>query len=91
SPGAVARIADRHTGIGFDQLVLLQYPRGAADVFVRFLNADGSEAGACGNGSRCAAAYVLDHIGGDSLTLETISGLLPARRLGDGSITVDMG
>ncbi len=92
SDSAVGRIADRHTGIGFDQLVLLERPRAQdADVFVRFLNADASEAGACGNGSRCAAAYVLDRTGGDSLTLETISGLLPARRHTDGLVTVDMG
>lgn len=91
SSAAVARIADRHTGIGFDQLVLLERPRSpAAQVFVRFLNADASEAGACGNGSRCAAAYVLDRSGGDSLILETLSGLLPAQRR-DGLITVDMG
>jgi diaminopimelate epimerase len=92
SPELVARIADRHTGIGFDQLVLLEPPRSpAARVFVRFINADGSEAGACGNGSRCAAAFVLDRAGGDALTLETISGLLPARRRDDGLISVDMG
>ena len=92
SPPAVARIADRHTGIGFDQLVLLERSRSPeAQVFVRFLNADGSEAGACGNGSRCAVAYVLDQIGGDTLSLETTSGVLPARRRDDGLITVDMG
>ncbi len=92
SPGAVTRIADRHTGVGFDQLVLLEPPRSiSADVFVRFINADGSEAGACGNGSRCAVSYVLDRVGGDFVTLETVSGILPARR-GDGElITVDMG
>jgi diaminopimelate epimerase len=92
TPAAVARIADRHTGIGFDQMVLLEPPRALeAQVFVRFLNADGSEAGACGNGSRCAVAYVLDRTGGDALALETISGILPARRGDDGLITVDMG
>ena len=91
-PDAVARIADRHTGVGFDQLVLIEPPRSlAADVFVRFINADGSEAGACGNGSRCAVAYLLDRLGGNYLTLETVSGILPARLGEDGLVTVDMG
>jgi diaminopimelate epimerase len=92
SPETIARIADRHSGVGFDQLVMLEPPRSmAADVFVRFINADGSEAGACGNGSRCAVDYLLDRAGGDFLTLETVSGVLPARRNSDGLITVDMG
>jgi diaminopimelate epimerase len=92
SAAAVRRIADRHTGIGLDQLILLEPPHDPeADVFLRFLNADGSEAGACGNGSRCAAAYLLDRRGGDALVLETLSGLLPAQRHADGRVTVDMG
>ena len=88
----VAKLADRHTGIGFDQLVLLERQRSpGAEVFVRFVNSDGSEAGACGNGSRCAAAYMLDRSGGDRLVLETVSGLLPTTRHADGLVTVDMG
>jgi len=91
-PELVARMADRHIGVGFDQLVILEPPRSpGADLLVRFLNADGSEAGACGNGSRCAAAYVWDRQGGDRLVLETLSGLLPAIRHADGLVTVDMG
>jgi diaminopimelate epimerase len=86
------RVADRHTGIGFDQLVLLEPARDpGADVFVRFLNADGSEAGACGNGSRCAADLVMAERGVSHLVLETASGLLPATRRPDGLVTVDMG
>jgi diaminopimelate epimerase len=89
---AVARIADRHTGVGFDQLVLLEKARSPrADVFVRFLNADGSESGACGNGTRCAAAWLMEENGTNRMILETQSGLLPSLRRMDGHVTVDMG
>ncbi|HTH97021.1 MAG TPA: diaminopimelate epimerase [Stellaceae bacterium] len=91
-PVQAARIADRHTGVGFDQLVLLEPARSPhADVFVRFLNADGSESGACGNGTRCAAALLMDENGSNRMVLETLSGLLPTMRRTDGLVTVDMG
>jgi diaminopimelate epimerase len=89
--GAVA-IADRHRGIGCDQLVLIEAPRSPGTrAFVRFLNADGSEAGACGNGTRCVATLLAAETGDKRLTVETISGLLPAEVLADGRIAVDMG
>ena len=52
-------IADRHCGIGCDQIILIEPPQNGADVRFRFHNADGSEAGACGNGARCAASKVM--------------------------------
>jgi diaminopimelate epimerase len=89
---AARAIADRHTGIGCDQLILLEPPRdGAADVFMRILNADGGEAGACGNATRCVADLIAAETGRDRVTVETISGLLPATRRADGLVTVDMG
>jgi diaminopimelate epimerase len=85
-------IADRRTGIGCDQLVILEPPRAAgADVFVRFRNADGEEAGACGNGTRCVAALVMEASGGERATIETVAGLLEARRTAGGQVAVDMG
>ncbi|MDE1149520.1 MAG: diaminopimelate epimerase [Azospirillaceae bacterium] len=92
--GAQARaIADRHFGVGCDQLIILEPPQSAgADVFMRILNPDGSESGACGNATRCVAALVAtEGAGRDTLTVETISGLLPAVRHADGTVTVDMG
>ena len=87
-----AAIADRHRGIGCDQVVLIEPPRKAgARAFVRFLNADGSEAGACGNGTRCVATLLAAESGDRRLTVETISGLLPAEMLPDGRVSVDMG
>jgi diaminopimelate epimerase len=89
TPGQVGRIADRHRGPGFDQLVLLE-PSGRADVRLAFLNSDGSPAGACGNASRCIARLMFEETGRDRVVLETVAGLLPARRLRDGLIAVEM-
>ena len=85
-------LADRHVGIGCDQIILLEAsddPECAA--FVRFLNADGSEAGACGNGSRCAARLLMEETGSSVVTLQTASGMLHAWRNDVGLIAVDMG
>lgn len=75
---AVARaLADRRTGIGCDQLILLE-PSETRDFRVRFFNADGSEAGACGNGSRAVAllhgAPAVVETGGGTLRLEPLEG-----------------
>ncbi|ASG21292.1 MULTISPECIES: diaminopimelate epimerase [Nitrospirillum] len=92
--GAQARVlADRRFGVGCDQIIILEPPQSAgADVFMRVLNPDGSESGACGNATRCVASLVAaEGAGRDRLTVETISGLLPAVRHADGTVTVDMG
>ncbi len=92
SPALAQAIADRHTGVGFDQLIVLERPRRPeAALFMRILNADGSEAGACGNATRCVASLVMDETGDRSLTIETVAGLLPAERAANGLVTVDMG
>ncbi len=85
-------IADRRRGVGCDQIVLIEAPRnGAADVRLVFHNADGGEAGACGNGTRCVAAKLMAANGTDTLSIETATGLLGAVRARDGAVTVDMG
>jgi diaminopimelate epimerase len=91
--GAAARaLADRHTGIGCDQLILIETPRDpAAQVFMRILNADGSEAAACGNGARCIARLVAEETGERRVRLETLAGLLDAELLPDRRVAVDMG
>ncbi len=90
SPEAIQRLADRHRGVGFDQLVAIT-PSTVADARLLFFNADGSEAGACGNGTRCASRLLM--LEGDrvELLLETRAGLLKARRRPDGLVSVDMG
>ena len=86
------RIADRRLGIGCDQLIVLEPPQTAgADVFMRIYNPDGSEAGACGNATRCISGRLMGESGADRMIVETISGLLPARRREAGRIAVDMG
>jgi diaminopimelate epimerase len=85
-------ICDRRTGVGCDQLLAIEPPaNGAAGAFMRIYNADGSEAGACGNGTRCVAELLMAESGGRAITIETIAGLLPAERLADGRVAVDMG
>jgi diaminopimelate epimerase len=80
----VRRLADRHRGIGCDQLIVME-PSDKADVFMRIFNPDGSEAEACGNATRCVA-----HLLGGSATIETRGGLLTAAAAADG-VTIDMG
>jgi len=90
---ATARVlADRRTGIGCDQVILLEPPRHAdAQVLMRILNPDGSEAEACGNATRCVADLLRREIGNPRVRIETIAGLLEAEALPDGRIAVDMG
>lgn len=91
------RLADRHLGVGFDQMVTLENPvTPGADVFMRLHNADGSEARACGNATRCIAAWIMGEKAasgktGDHVVIETVSGLLTAEAIGKGDIAVDMG
>jgi diaminopimelate epimerase len=83
-------IADRHRGVGFDQLaVLSQTPD--ADVHLTFWNADGSLSAACGNATRCIARHLMDTEGGDALTITTDRGTLYARDAGDDLTAVNMG
>jgi diaminopimelate epimerase len=85
-----AAIADRHTGIGCDQLILVERPQADAQADLRFFNADGSESGACGNGTRCVASLLLAETGRNAIRLDTRSGRLEAT-VQHGLVTVDMG
>jgi diaminopimelate epimerase len=90
--GAVRRLADRRTGIGCDQVILLQPPRHpAAQVLMRIRNADGSEAEACGNASRCVADLLHRETRETRVRIETAAGLLEAEARADRSFAVDMG
>jgi len=87
-------LADRHTGVGFDQALMLESPRdGGARVFYRVFNADGSEAEQCGNGARCIAAllYARNPGLGREISMQSPGGLVRARVLGDDLVAVDMG
>ena len=89
---AARALADRHTGIGCDQVILLEPPRDpAAQAMMRIRNADGSEAEACGNAARCVAWLLRHDTGEAGPRIETAAGLLATEALPDGRIAVDMG
>jgi len=87
----IRALADRRRGIGCDQLITIEEPQEGGDALVRFFNSDGSETGACGNGSRCVAALLMSENGRETVRLETQGGLLGCAVAGDGLIVVDMG
>jgi diaminopimelate epimerase len=86
-----AAIADRRTGVGCDQFIVIEPAAPGADAFMRIRNPDGAEAGACGNATRCVAHLLARETGRTGLVIRTISGDLPSRALSDGRIEVDMG
>jgi diaminopimelate epimerase len=92
SAASARAIGDRHRGVGFDQLLVLEPPRRReADVFLRILNTDGSEAEACGNGTRCIAYLVAREKGKERIVVETVAGLLETRAGDPKHVSVDMG
>ncbi len=93
TPARAAAIAHRRTGVGCDQFIAIEPPppSSTADAFMRIRNPDGSEAGACGNATRCVVSLLAAESGRADITIQTISGLLPSRMLPDGRVTVDMG
>jgi diaminopimelate epimerase len=87
-------LSDRHTGVGFDQALMLEPPRDPHNrIFYRVFNADGGEVEQCGNGARCVAALMVARRPelGRELTLESGGGLVRARVRDDGLVSVDMG
>jgi diaminopimelate epimerase len=87
-------LADRHTGVGFDQALMLEPPRDdSSRVFYRVFNADGAEVEQCGNGARCVAALLharAPQLGRD-FTMGSTGGAVHARVRDDGMVSVDMG
>jgi diaminopimelate epimerase len=84
------RLADRHFGIGCDQLVVLQTSL-VADLAMRIFNNDGGEISTCGNATRCVADIVMTEMGKGSASIETAAGIRTGARAQDGSVTVNMG
>ena len=88
----IRALADRRTGIGWDQLITLHEPTNpAADAAMEIHNPDGTPAGACGNATRCIATLLTAQLHRPNTTIQTEAGLLPARCLPDGRVEVDMG
>lgn len=93
-PDRIRRLADRHFGIGCDQVLLVEAPdRSEFDFRYRIFNADGNEVEQCGNGARCFARFVRDKglIDRDELRVATAGGTLVLRLQPDGQVAVDMG
>ena len=86
----VTAIADRHRGVGFDQLAVI-LPGQNADARLVFFNADGSFSAACGNATRCIARFLMDETGATSLRLATDHAVLQAEDAGGGLTRVNMG
>jgi diaminopimelate epimerase len=87
-------LADRHTGIGFDQALMLESPRDAdSRVYYRIFNSDGTEVEQCGNGARCIAALLYSRAPelGRDLVMESVGGVVHAHVRDDGLVSVDMG
>jgi diaminopimelate epimerase len=90
-PAALVRaLADRHRGVGFDQLAVVESDE-QADARLTFFNADGSESAACGNATRCIARWLMDETGKTRLALRTGRGVLEAVDAGGGLTSVNMG
>lgn len=94
TPEQLRFIADRHFGVGCDQILLVERSQNEeADFRYRIFNADGSEVEQCGNGARCFVRFVHDHklTGKKEIVVETKSGLISPRLEEDGRVTVNMG
>lgn len=94
SEADLRRLGDRHFGVGFDQLLVVQPPRHeGVDFRYRIFNSDGSEVNQCGNGARCFARFVRDQglTQKHEIRVETAAGLMTLKVTDDGLVTVDMG
>ena len=94
TPAQVARIADRHFGVGCDQVLLVEPARAPdTDFHYRIFNADGGEVEQCGNGARCFVRYVHDrgYTAKAEIRVGTRAGVIVPRLEPDGRVTVDMG
>lgn len=94
TPEKIRRLADRHFGIGCDQVLLVERPTASgADFRYRIFNADGGEVEQCGNGARCFVRFVRDRrlTDKDEIAVETLSGMIYPRLEPDGNVTVNMG
>lgn len=85
-------LADRHRGVGYDQLIVLGKPEAKeADLSITIYNADGSVAGACGNGTRCVAKLFFEEAGRNEAIIETQGGLLAVAQPEPGLYSVVFG
>jgi diaminopimelate epimerase len=84
-------VGDRRRGVGYDQFLTILPARAGGTAYMAIHNPDGSEAQACGNGTRCVASLLMAEAGADAVIVETVAGGLACRREADGRVTCDMG
>ena len=84
-------IADRRTGIGCDQVIVIERANNGADAFMRIFNADGGEVEHCGNAARCVARLLMEEKDKPDVRLEIVGGTLECRDAGAAIVSVDMG
>lgn len=92
-PETLFLLADRHRGVGCDQVLLIEPAQGEGDFRYRIFNADGAEVEQCGNGARCVARFVRDRglTDADRISFETLGGMIHTQVLSDDRVAVDMG
>lgn len=93
NPEQIRWLADRHFGVGCDQVLLIEAAHGNADFRYRIFNSDGGEVEQCGNGARCFVRYVHDYgmTSKNEIRVETLGGLIVPRLESSGEVTVNMG
>lgn len=91
APTTIQKLANRRFGIGFDQLIVIEPGRPGADIYMRIFNPDGTEAGACGNATRCVGRMVFEETGKGEAVVETVAGKLRVWPASGGLVTADMG
>ncbi len=89
---ALARaIADRRTGVGCDQVIVIERGANGADAFMRIFNADGGEVEHCGNAARCVGRLLMEEMDRPEVRLAVANGTILVRDAGDAIVRVDMG
>lgn len=91
SPAQYRAVGDRRRGVGYDQFLTILPARNGGAAYMAIHNPDGTEAQACGNGTRCVAALLMREAGTTDVAIETVAGRLLCTDAGDGRVTVDMG
>ena len=86
----IISVANRHTGIGCDQLITIGI-NSESNILIRFFNSDGEEVSACGNGSRCVARMLMEENNASQINIYTKAGLLSCKKISNNIISINLG
>ena len=86
----IISVANRHTGIGCDQLITIGI-NSESNILIRFFNSDGEEVSACGNGSRCVARMLMEENNTSQINIYTKAGLLSCKKISNNIISINLG